>query len=114
MIHSSLRMKFTPEKLPEVREILCSMVERIRVSQGCLGCDVYQHMLEPGVILFEEWWDNHADLGRHLRSDLYRRVILVIEMAMEYPSVKFSEIKQTTGLEMVEKSRRGLLPSSEL
>jgi len=65
MIHSSLRMKFTPEKLPEAREILCSIVERIRVSQGCLGCDVYQHLLEPGVLLFGEWWDNHADQGRH-------------------------------------------------
>jgi len=114
MIHSSLRMKFTPEKLPEAREILCSIVERIRVSQGCLGCDVYQQLLEPGVLLFEEWWNNPADLGRHLRSDLYRRVILVIEMAMEYPSVKFSEIANTTGLEMVEKVRMGLLPIPEL
>ncbi|MGO9019597.1 MAG: putative quinol monooxygenase [Syntrophobacteraceae bacterium] len=111
MIHSSLRMKFTPEKLPEAIEILRSMVERTRVSEGCLGCDVYEHLLEPGVLLFEEWWNNHADLGRHLRSDLYRRVMLVIEMAMEYPVVKFSEIAHTTGLEIIEKWRRGLLPT---
>lgn len=114
MVHSSLRMKFTPEKLPEAREILCSIVERIRVSQGCQGCDAYLHLLEPGVLLFEEWWNNHADLGRHLRSDLYRRIILVIEMATEYPVVKFSEIALTTGLETVEKVRRGLLPMPEL
>ncbi len=49
-------MKFRPEKLPEAREIPCSMVERIRVSQGGLGCDAYQHLLEPGVLLFEQWW----------------------------------------------------------
>ncbi len=114
MIHSSLRMKFTPEKLPEAREILCSIVERIRVSQGCLRFDIYQHLLDPGVLLFEGWWKSHAELGLHLRSDLYRRVILVIEMAMEYPVVKFSEIRHTTGLEMVEKLRRGLLPTPEL
>jgi len=114
MIYSSLRIKFTPEKLPEAREILCSLVERTRVSQGCLGCDVYQHLLDPGVLLFEEWWKSHAELGRHLRSDLYRRIILVIEMATEYPVVKFSEIAHTTGLEMVEKLRMGLLPTPEL
>ena len=107
-------MKFTPEKLPEAREILCSLVERIRVSPGCLGSDVYQHLLEPDILLFEEWWNDHADLDRHLRSGLYQRVILVIEMAMEYPMVKFSEIAQTTGLETVEKSRRDLLPTSDL
>lgn len=107
-------MKFTSEKLPEAGEILCSLVERIRVSQGCMGSDVYQHLLEPDVLLFEEWWDNHADFERHLRSGLYQRVILVIEMAKEYPVVKFSEIAQTTGLETVEKSRRDLLPASEL
>jgi quinol monooxygenase YgiN len=107
-------MKFTPEKLPEAIEILRSIVERIRVSEGCLGCDVYLHLLEPGVVLFEQWWNSHADLGRHLRSDLYRRVILVIEMAMEYPSVKFSEIAKTTGLEMVKQSRMGLFPTPEL
>jgi hypothetical protein len=71
-------------------------------------------LLEPGVLLFDEWWNNHADLGRHLRSDVYRRVILVIEMAMEYPSVKFSDIEHTTGLEMIERSRRDLLPTAEL
>jgi len=114
MIHSSLRMKFTPEKFREASEILCSIVERTRVSQGCLGCDIYQHLLEPGVLLFEQWWNNDADLGRHLQSDLYRLVILVIEMAVEYPSVKFSEIAHTTGLEMVEKLRRGLSPSPDL
>jgi quinol monooxygenase YgiN len=90
------------------------MVERIRVSPGCLGCDAYQHLLESGVLLFEEWWSDHADLGRHLRSDLYLRIILVIEMATEYPVVKFSEILHTTGLETVEKVRRGLLPIPEL
>lgn len=108
MIHESLRMKFASDKLAEVRDILCSMVERTRVSPGCLGCDIYQDLLDPGVLLFEGWWMNQSDLDRHLRSDLYRRVILVMEMGIEYPLIRFSEILKTTGMETVKNSRVGL------
>lgn len=111
MIHASLRMKFSPPRLPEASEILCAMVERSRVSPGCLGCDIYQNLLDPGALLFESWWENQGDLDRHLRSDLYRRVILVMEMAIEYPMIRFSEIIKTTGMETIKSSRFGLYQS---
>jgi len=106
MIHASLRMKFASNKLAEARKTLCEMVERTRFSQGCLGCNVYQGLLERNVILFEEWWETQADLERHLRSDPYRHVILVIEMAAEYPEIRFSEITHSSGMETLEKTRR--------
>ena len=108
MIYASLRMKFAPNKFAEARDILRAMVERTRVSPGCLGCDIYQDLREPRVLLFEEWWETAADLDRHLRSDSYRHVILVMEMALEYPVIRFSEISGSTGLETVEKARSGL------
>jgi quinol monooxygenase YgiN len=104
-------MKFASNKLAEAREILCGMIEQTRVSPGCLVCDIYQDLLDPGVLLFEEWWKTRADLDRHLRSNLYRRVILVMEMAIEYPVVRFSEIIKTTGMETVKNSRLGLSES---
>jgi quinol monooxygenase YgiN len=108
MVHASLRMKFASEKLAEASGILCSMVERTRASTGCLGCDIYQDLLEPGVLLFEEWWNTPADLDRHLRSELYQPIILVMEMAFEFPTIRFSEISMTTGIETIKKSRCGL------
>ncbi len=111
MIHASLRMKFEPDKLAEVSEILCAMVERTRVSPGCLGCEIYQDLLDTNVLLFEQWWKNQVDLERHLRSNSYRRVILVTEMAIEYPSVRFNEIIKTTGMETIKNSRFGPSPA---
>lgn len=108
MIHASLRMKFASNQLAEAREILCAIVERTRVSPGCLGCDIYQDVLDQGVLLFEEWWKTKADLDRHLRSEPYRRVILVMEMAIEYPVIRFSEILKTTGMETIKNSRWGV------
>jgi quinol monooxygenase YgiN len=108
MIHANIRMKFAPNKFAEARDILRAMVERTRVSSGCLGCDIYQDLREARVLLFEEWWETEADLDRHLRSDLYRNLILVMEMAYEYPVIKFSKISHSTGLETVVKARNGL------
>jgi quinol monooxygenase YgiN len=108
MIHASIRMKFASDKLAEASEILCAIVERTRVGPGCLGCDIYQDLLDPGVLLLEEWWNTQAELDRRLRSVLYQPVILVMEMALEFPTIRFSEISTMTGIETIKKSRCGL------
>lgn len=113
MIHASLRMRFASDKLAQAREILCAIVERTRVHPGCIGCDVYQDLLDPVVLMFEEWWASRDDLNKHLRSEAYRRVILVMELAAEYPFVRFSEITKTTGMETIRNSRFGPLPGTE-
>lgn len=107
-IHASLRMRFAPNKLAEARKALCAMVERTRFSPGCVSCNIYQGLLDRNVLLFEEYWETQEDLERHLRSEQYRQMILVIEMAVEYPEIRFSEIARSTGMETIEKSRRDL------
>lgn len=105
MIHASIRMKFSAKQLPKARDILDSRVERTQVSPGCLGCYVYQDVRDSRVLLYEQWWESKEDLDRHLRSELYRQVVLVMEMAEEFPVVRFSEISRTSGMETVAKSR---------
>jgi quinol monooxygenase YgiN len=102
-------MKFAPDRFAAARDILLALVERTRVTSGCLGCEMYQDLRDRHVLLLEEWWETQADLDRHLRSDAYGRVILVMEMATEHPLIKFCEISQSSGLEIVEKARRCLV-----
>jgi len=102
-------MKFAPDKFAAARDILLALVERTRVTFGCLGCEMYQDLRDRHVLLLEEWWETQADLYRHLRSDAYGRVILVMEMATEQPLIKFCEITQSTGLETVERARSCLV-----
>ena len=105
MIHASVRMKFVPGRFAEARDILLALVESTQFTPGCLGCDIYQGLRERYVLLFEQWWETQADLNRYLRSDLYQRVILAMEMAMENPLIKFSEISHIAGLETIERAR---------
>jgi quinol monooxygenase YgiN len=108
MIYASVRMKFVPERFAEARDILLALVESTHFTPGCVGCDLYQGLREPYVLLFEQWWETQADLDRYLRSDPYQRVILAMEMAMENPLIKFSKISQTAGLETIERARGAL------
>ena len=105
MIYASLRMKFVPGEFAQARDILASLVERTKVCPGCLGCSIYRDVLDLDTLLFEEWWETEADLDRHLRSDSYWQVLMVMEMAAEQPHIRFDAISGSTGIETVEKAR---------
>ena len=109
MIHASVRLRFVSGKFAEARDILLALVEPTQFTPGCLGCDIYQDLRERHVLLFEQWWETQADLDRYLRSDPYRRVILAMEMAMEHPLIRFSQISSSAGLETIEKARSTLV-----
>jgi quinol monooxygenase YgiN len=105
MIHASVRMKFVPGKFSEARDILLALVEPTQVAPGCLGCGIYKCLREQYVLLFEQWWETQDDLDQYLRSDPYNRVIVAMEMAMEHPLIRFSEISHSAGLETIERAR---------
>jgi quinol monooxygenase YgiN len=55
--------------------------------------------------MFEEIWKSEEDLECHLRSDDYRKVLLVLEMAVKQPEIRFDTISSSTGIETIEKAR---------
>ena len=87
-------------------KILKSTVEGNRILPGCLSCRIYEDIEEDNVILYEEMWESQEELERHLRSDEYRKVLLVMEMALHHPEVGFNTLTSSTGIETIEKARR--------
>ena len=55
--------------------------------------------------MFEETWRSEKDLGHHLRSDEYLNMLLVIEMGLKHPEVRFNTVSTSTGIETIEKAR---------
>ena len=45
------------------------------------------------------------EFERYLRSDQYHKVLLVLEMALKQPEVRFDIISRSTGIETIEKAR---------
>ena len=50
-------------------------------------------------------WATEEDLVRHLRSDIYKRFLLLMELSRTPPNVQFCNVGQVSGLEQVEKAR---------
>ena len=105
MILSTVRMVIPPQKRGEAVGILNAMVERTRAQSGCLSCRIYHDEQVEAVFLVEELWKSQEDLDRHLRSEDYRHVLFVAEMAVEPPEIKFQTISQSAGVEIVERAR---------
>ncbi len=105
MILSTLRMTIPPKKRGEALRILRSVAERSRVHSGCLGCHIYEDVQEDNVLVFEEMWRSEEDLAQHLRSEKYRSLLLVLEMALKQPEIRFDTISSSAGIETIEKAR---------
>jgi len=105
MIQATIRMEISPQKSAEVLKILRSVVELCRYDLGCLSSRIYGDLQEKNVLILEEIWRAEEDLEIHLRSDEYRNLLLVIEMALEQPEIRFDTISSSTGIETIEKAR---------
>ena len=105
MILATVRMAIPPPKHSEALKILRSMVEMCRDDPGCLSCHIYGDLQEKNVLMFEEVWRSEKDLDLHLRSDEYRNLLLVLEMALKQPEIKFYTISSSTGIETIGKAR---------
>ncbi len=105
MVLATIRMAFSPKKIGEALRILRSMAGQSRVQPGCLSCQVYRNGQEDNVLMFEQLWSNEADLESYLRSDDYQKVLLLLEMAMQEPEIRFDTIKSSTGIETIQRVR---------
>ena len=105
MIHTTVRMVIPPQKRAEALQILNAIAERTRVQLGCLSCRLYHDEQVEAVFMVEEVWNSQEDLDRHLRSDNYRNMLFVTEMAVEPPEIRFQTVTDLAGLEIIEKAR---------
>jgi quinol monooxygenase YgiN len=105
MIHSTIRMVIPGKKRGEALKILRSVAELSRVESGCLSSHIYGDLQENNVIMLEEVWRTEEDLKVHMRSDEYFNLLLVLEMALKQPDIRFNTISSSTGIETIEKAR---------
>jgi quinol monooxygenase YgiN len=95
MLRSTIRMIIPPENHCDALEILTSVSEQTQFEPGCLCSRVYGDVNDERITL------------HHLRSEKYRKILLVIEMAAEPPEIRFDTIAQTSGMETIEQARNG-------
>jgi quinol monooxygenase YgiN len=112
MVRSTIRMLIPLEKQSEALAILGSLIEQTQFEAGCVSCRLYRGVEDLSIIMLEELWLKDEDINCHLRSDKYRKILLVIEMAAEPPEIRFDTIAHSSGVETIEKARAQIGPAS--
>ena len=109
MIRSTIRMLIPLHKQSEALDILGSVSVQTQFEANCKSSRLYRGVDEARAIMIEELWTSEEDVLRHLKSEAYRRILLVVEMAEEPPEIRFDTIRHSSGVETIEKARN---PSS--
>ncbi|HJW29914.1 MAG TPA: antibiotic biosynthesis monooxygenase family protein [Saprospiraceae bacterium] len=105
MIRSSIRMTMPSKKRDEALKILNSVAEQCRDAPGCLGCQTYADLNEKNILMIEDVWQSKEDLNVHLRSEEYLSLLLVLEMSLTQPEIRFEAISSSEGIGLIEKAR---------
>jgi len=105
MVSFILRLKPNPESRQDLLAILNSMRGPLNVRQNCLACELYETQEDDNNILYLEQWSSKEALYDHIRSDLYLKILMVMEMVVEEPNIYISEIASTQGMELIQKLR---------
>ena len=106
MIIESVGVSVSLSKREELGRGLSSLLGPTRVEAGCVDCRLYQDVTDPNKFRLETLWRTEDDLERHVRSEGYKKLLFLMELGAEPPSIEFHEVSQTRGLEFIEEVRQ--------
>jgi len=105
MIIEILGITAAQGKALELGKAFATLVGPIQVQPGCLSCRFFQSWPSQEVLQLEARWDNEENLVRHLKSDMYKRLLLLIELSATPPVLEFLTVTEFRGLDLVEEAR---------
>ena len=105
MIIEQMSIAVPQGKRQQLGSALASFVGPTQVQPGCLSCRLCQGWTDPDELRFESRWSNEDDLIRHLKSDSYKQLLLLMELSTVPPQIEFFAVIKAQGLDLVETAR---------
>jgi quinol monooxygenase YgiN len=100
-----VRIVVTETKREQVRRALAAWAGPTAVESGCVSCRILQEGSNLDAFWYEAQWRSRDDLLQHLRSDHYKRLLMLMELGSESPLVEFHTVTETKGLDLIEFAR---------
>lgn len=105
MVIKTLRMVVKNDKRDEVMQTVRGILESTRWTQsGCISYRFYQDIENKNAFILVGEWKTQEELERHLRTSIFKRLLMVMELSKEMPEIKFNTISNTSGMEIVERA----------
>jgi len=99
-------LKPTLGQRQDLLKTLKSLCAQTEGRQGCVECLLCVEEKPRCGIFSMQRWESPEDFRRYLRSDLYRKVLALMEVPDVAPELQFYYVTQTSGLEAVEEARQ--------
>jgi quinol monooxygenase YgiN len=99
-----------PEKREELGRAFSYLLGPTQAEPGCLSCLLYRNWADANVIYIESRWETLEDLTNHISSDAYKKLLLLMELGAEPPTVEFLTVTEVRGLGFIEAVRRDQTP----
>lgn len=107
MVIAVVDIKASSGRYEELRRALSSLSGPTEAEAGCKSCQLYQDVSDTSVLRVETRWTTRGDLLRHIRSDTYRRFLLLMELSSEQPMIEFYTVSELRGLDLISEAREG-------
>ena len=110
MILSMLKIKPLPSKRQQIIDVLKTVQNQAVLIQDCMVSEIYQ-TTDLSTIFYLEQWRKKEALHRHIESNLFMRVLTVMDLSIEAPEISFPEITAVRAMDLVSALRE--FPNSE-
>ena len=105
MIVLRIRLVVPHRNRAAVLNVIWPMPGPTSVETGCAGCHISADDDDENVLTFSEEWDGQENLDRHVRSNSFRDLLSVLDMAAGPPEVRIHTVTETRGLEVIRAAR---------
>ena len=106
MVIAIVDIKSSSAKSAELRRALYSLSGPTKAEAGCKSCQMYQDVTDARVLHVETRWTTQGDLLRHIRSDTYKKFLLLMELGSEQPTIEFYTVSELRGLDLIGETRQ--------
>jgi quinol monooxygenase YgiN len=105
LILESIRIAVMATKREQLRRALGAWSGPAGVESGCLSCRILQEESDPVAFCYQAQWKTRDDLLRHIRSEHFKRLLILMDLASEPPLIEFHTISETQGLDLIQHAR---------
>jgi quinol monooxygenase YgiN len=107
MIILVLKLMVSPSDRKDVISIFDTVAGLTSVKPGCKMVKLESDIHDDDLILIEEW-ETMSELEQYIASDEFRKIMAIMDIAVEPPEISFHSVSSTMGFELVEKIRENV------
>jgi len=101
-----LRLSVPPHTTSHVIDLFESYRGPVSVQPGCRSIHLYSHFAKSGDFMLIEEWNSPDALHSHVRSDDFRKVLALMDLAATAPDLSFLTVSSAGGFDLVAELRQ--------